>query len=67
MKNMVCKISIFLLPMCMIAVVVCTDLGYLAGAGSETTNSLTGTIAKANGTAASRTIVQLIPQSYNIE
>lgn len=37
----------------------------LAGAGSETTNSLTGTIADQNGLPAANTVVYLIPSDYN--
>jgi hypothetical protein len=39
--------------------------GNLAGAGSETTNSLTGIIANQNGQPATNTVVYLIPSDYN--
>jgi hypothetical protein len=44
---------------------LCTSLGDLAGAGSETTNSLTGVIAKADGSPAPNALVQLIPDTYD--
>lgn len=37
----------------------------LAGAGSETTNSLTGMVISANGTPAINAFVRLIPSSYD--
>jgi len=42
----------------------CTS-GNLAGAGSETTNSLTGIIANVNGVPTASTVVYLIPSDYN--
>lgn len=44
--------------------VACTS-GNLAGAGSETTNSLTGSIASLNGQPAANTVVYLIPLDFN--
>lgn len=43
----------------------CTDNPTIAGAGSETTNSLTGTVALADGKPAVNAIVRLYPVSYN--
>jgi hypothetical protein len=51
---------------CALAVMQCTGIGDLAGAGTETTNSLTGIIAKADGGSAPRTLVLCIPQSYDV-
>jgi hypothetical protein len=43
----------------------CTDNPTIAGAGSETTNSLTGMVALADGKPAVNAIVRLYPVSYN--
>jgi hypothetical protein len=56
----------FMLSVCALMTVRCTNLSDLAGAGSETTNSLTGVIAKADGSAPSPALVLLIPHSYDI-
>ena len=44
----------------------CTRVDNIAGAGSETTNSLTGMVVQSNGTPASNVLVYLIPDSYDI-
>ena len=44
----------------------CTGMEPLAGAGSETTNCLTGVIAQADGNPAPNTVVRLVPASYNV-
>jgi hypothetical protein len=66
MRNRGHKAFRSILPVCVLAVVRCTGFGDLAGAGSETTNSLTGIIAKADGTPAFATLVLLVPQSYDM-
>ncbi|MBN2037277.1 MAG: DUF2341 domain-containing protein [Chitinispirillaceae bacterium] len=43
----------------------CGNLADLSGAGSETTNSLTGTVAMADGTPAAFAVVRLIPNSHD--
>jgi hypothetical protein len=56
----------FMLSVCVLLTVRCTSLSDLAGAGSETTNSLTGVIAKADGSAPSPALVLLVPHLYDI-
>ncbi|NLD93227.1 MAG: DUF2341 domain-containing protein [Fibrobacter sp.] len=48
-----------------IGVTIACSSGNLAGAGSETTNSLTGTVASLNGQPVASTIVYLIPSDFN--
>jgi len=59
LKNIICCAAITLI----LLGVSCTK--DLAGAGSETTNSITGTIANASGIPAANTVVYLFPEDYN--
>jgi hypothetical protein len=59
------KNSLLGLMLCMSGLLSCANMGHLAGAGSETTNSLMGMVASANGTPAENATVKLIPALYN--
>lgn len=57
--------TFLIIILCVLVLLSCTSTGNLAGAGSETTNSLTGTVASVNGTPEVNAIVRLIPSSYD--
>jgi hypothetical protein len=59
MKERACVI---LIAICLPALMRCADM---MGAGSETTNSLTGIVLSSNGLAAPATVVRLLPSDYD--
>ncbi len=54
-----------LMSLYFVYILSCTESPTIAGAGSETTNSLTGTVALADGQPAVNAIVRLYPSSHN--
>jgi hypothetical protein len=50
---------------CAIGLLNCANTGGLTGAGSETTNSLTGKVGSVDGNQVGNAIVHLIPASYD--
>jgi hypothetical protein len=62
----ICKLTLVFAELCALALFACVRLTAISGAGSETTNSFTGTIVNANGKPAAAAVVRCIPNTFDV-